>query len=97
MDNDAQKDFTFRMTEDAYLRYKKNWWISLNTSGKIGPMRDRSDFNDALTTLNRLHRESGEERLAPIPYWQYQKWHPSSSSSSTSWWRWNDPGGAHEN
>ena len=57
---------------------------SLNTSGKIGPMRDRSDFNEALTKLHRLHRESGEERLAPIPYWQYQKWHPSSSSKSTS-------------
>ena len=36
-------------------------------------MRDRSDFNEALTKLHRLHQESGEERLAPIPYWQYQK------------------------
>ena len=87
MEKDAQKDFTYRMTEDGY---KKNWRISLNKSGKIGPMRDRSDFNEALTKLHRLHQESGEERLAPIPYWQYQKWHPSSSSSSTSWWQWND-------
>ena len=53
-------------------------------------MRDRSDFNEAKTKLLRLHQESGEEQLAPIPYWQYQKWHPSSSSSSTSWWQWND-------
>ena len=28
MDNDAQKDFTYRMTQDEYFRYKKNWWIS---------------------------------------------------------------------
>ena len=35
MDKDAQKDFTYRMTEDEY---KKNWWISLNKSGKIGPI-----------------------------------------------------------
>ena len=90
MDRDAQKDFTYRMTEDEYSRYKKNWWISLNKSGQIGSMRDRSDFNEALTKLHRLHQESGEEQLAPIPYWQYQKWHPSSSSSSTSWWQWND-------
>ena len=90
MDELAQKDFTYRMTEDEYFRYKKNWWISLNKSGKIGPMRDRSDFNEALTKLHRLHQESGEEQLAPIPYWQYQKWHPPSSSSSTSWWQWND-------
>ena len=68
----------------------KNWWISLNTSGRNEPMKLRSDFNEALTKLHRLLRESGEERLAPIPYWQYQKMHPSSSSSSTSWWQWND-------
>ena len=85
-----QKDFTCRMTEDEYFRYKKNWWISLNKSGKIGLMRERSDFNEALTKLHRLHLESGEGRHAPIPYWQYKKWQPSSSSSSTSWWQWND-------
>ena len=68
MDKDAQKDFTYRMTEDEYFRYTKNWWISLNKSGKIGPLRDRSDFNEALTKLHRLHQESGEEQLAPIPF-----------------------------
>ena len=67
MDKDAQKDFTYRMTEDEYFRYKKNWWISLNKSEISGPMRDRSDFNEALTKWHRLHQESGEERLAPIP------------------------------
>ena len=30
MDKDAQKDFTYRMSQDEYLRYKKNWWISLS-------------------------------------------------------------------
>ena len=53
MDKDAQKDFTCRMMQEEYFRYRKNWWISLNKSGKIGPVRDRSDFNDALTTLSR--------------------------------------------
>ena len=36
---------------------------------KILPVRDRSDFNDALSTLNRLHQESGEQQrrsMAPI-------------------------------
>ena len=73
MDKDAQKYFTYRMSQDEYFRYKKNWRTSLNTSGKIGPMRDRSGFNEALTKLHRLHRESGEERLAPILSWQCQK------------------------
>ena len=90
MDKDAQKGFTYRMSQDDYFRYKKNWWISLNNSGRKEPTKLRSDFNEAVTKLHRLHQESGEERLAPIPSWQYQKWHPSSSSSSTSWWQWND-------
>ena len=61
MDEVAQKDF----------RYKKTWCISLNTSGRNAPMKLRSDFSEALTKLHRLHRESGEERLAPIPFWQH--------------------------
>ena len=89
-DKDVQKDFTYRMSQDEYFGDKKNWWISLNTSGRNEPMELRSDFSEALTKLHLLHRESGEERFATIPSWQYQKWHPSSSSSSTSWWQWND-------
>ena len=53
-------------------------------------MKLRSDFSEALSKMHRLHCESGEERLAPIPFYQYQKWHSSCSSSSTSWWHWND-------
>ena len=56
---------------------------------KMGPLKDRSDFNDALTTLNRLHQESGERQLRPVPFWKYQHWQQSSSSSS-SWWQWSD-------
>ena len=44
---------------------------SLNNSGKNGTVRDRSDFNDALTTLNRLHQESGERQLRPVPFWLF--------------------------
>ena len=40
---------------------------SVNTCGRNEPMKLRSDFSEALTKLHRLHRESGEERLAPIP------------------------------
>ena len=89
MDKDAQKDFTYRMTQEEYFRCRKNWWISLNKSGKIGLVRDRSDFNDALTTLSRLHQESGEQQLRPVQFWKYQRWH-QSSSSSYSWWQWSD-------
>ena len=89
MDEIAQKDFSYHMTQAEYFRYRKNWCISPNKFGKIGPVIDRSDFNDALTTLNRLHQESGEQQLKPMPFWKYQKWHQSSSSSST-WWQWSE-------
>ena len=74
---------------DEYERYRKNCCISLNKSCKNAPMRLRSDFRTAVTIMNRLHRESGEERPEPIPFQQYQRWH-SSSSSSSSWWQWNE-------
>ena len=73
MDKDAQKDFTYRMTQEEYFRCRKNWWISLNKSGKIGPVRDRSDFYEASTKLHRLHQESGEEQLRPVPVPSFHK------------------------
>ena len=54
-------------------------------------MKVRSDFSEALTKMHRLHRESGEERLAPIPFWQYQKWHPAHHGGSGT-----IPGGSHK-
>ena len=90
MDELAQKDFTYRPSTEEFERYKKNWYISLNTSGRNAPMKLRSDFREAFTNMHRLHRESGEERPAPIPFYQYQKWQSSSTSSRTSWWQWND-------
>ena len=91
MDKDAQKDFTYRITAHECFRYKKDWWISLNKSGKIGPMRDRSDFNEALTkSLEKsdLHRflsgsiRNGIRRLL----------HPAHHGGSGT-----IPGGAHDN
>ena len=76
------------MTESEYFRNKQNWWISLNYSGNTGPLRNRSDFNEALSTLNRWHQESGERQLRHMPFWKYQQRHLSSSSSS-SWWQWS--------
>ena len=60
MDELAQKDFSHHMTQAEYFRYRKNWWISLNNSGKTGPLKDRSDFNDALTTTVYTKNLEGE-------------------------------------
>ena len=86
----AQKDHSYCPSSEEYERFKKNWYISLNKSGRHAPMKLRSDFREAVTTTNRLHRESGEERPEPTPFHQYQRWHSSSSSSRTSWWQWNE-------
>ena len=89
MDRDAQKDFTYQMTEAEYFRYRRiGGSLSINLENRTGE-KNRSDFNDALTTLHRLHQESGERQLGPVPLWKYQQWH-SSLSSSSSWWQWND-------
>ena len=61
----------------------KNWWISLYKSRVTGgPLRNRSDFNQALSTLNSLHRESGGQQLRPMPCWKYKQRKSSSSSPS---------------
>ena len=73
MDKDAQKDFTYRPSTEEFKRFEKNWYISLNTSGRNAPMKLRSDFGEALAKLHRLHCESGKERPAPIPFYQSQK------------------------
>ena len=80
----AEQDHTYRMSEAEHFHYRQNWWISLNKSGNdTQPVRKRSDFNQALSTLNRLHQEAGGQQLGPIPYWKYKQWRPASSSSSS--------------
>ena len=65
-DDLAEEGHTYRMSESEYFHCKQNWWISLNKSrNTTEPMRKRSDFNQALSTLNRLHREAGGRQLRP--------------------------------
>ena len=73
-DDLAVQDHTYRMSESEYFHYRQNWWISLKKSGNTTePLRKRSDFNQALITLNRSHRESGGKQLRSTPYWKYQQ------------------------
>ena len=61
MDKLAQEDHSYCPSSEECERYRKNWLSHLNKSGKNAPMRLRSDFRTAVTMMNRLHRESGEE------------------------------------
>ena len=64
----AEQDHTYRMSEAEYFHYRKDWWITLNKSGNdTQPERKRSDFNQALSTLNGLHQEAGGQHLGPYP------------------------------
>ena len=80
----ADEDHTYHMSQEEYLHYRNKWWLHLDKSGNDTlPLRKRFDFKQALSTLNRLHREAGGEQIEPIPYWKYKQWKPASSSSST--------------
>ena len=79
----ADEDHTYHLSEEEYFYYKNKWWLHLNKSGPDTlPLRKRSDFKQALSTLERLHQEAGEEQLE-------KQWKAASSSSST-WWEWQD-------
>ena len=55
MDDLAGEDHTHHLTREEIDDYRSNWWIR---SKKIGsytmPMRHRSDFKQALSTLRQL-------------------------------------------
>ena len=61
----AQEDHSHRLSREEFQRYQKQWYLTLNKSGKNAPVRLRSDFQAAVTIMNRLHRESGEQRAEP--------------------------------
>ena len=65
MDKLAQENHSYCPSSEEYERYRKNWYISLNESGKNAPMRLRSDLRTAVTILSRIHRESGGEDQNP--------------------------------
>ena len=69
----ADEDHTYHLSEKEYF-YKNKWWLHLNKSGSDTlPLRKRSDFKQALSTLERLHQEDGEQ-FAPTPYWKNKPW-----------------------
>ena len=44
MDKLAQEDHSYCPSSEEYERYRKNWYISLNKTGRNAPMKLRSDF-----------------------------------------------------
>ena len=86
----ADEDHTYHLSEKEYFYYKNKWWLHLNKSGSdTQPLRKRSDFKQALSTLERLHQEAGEEQFVPTYSYKQKQWQSASSSSST-WCKWQD-------
>ena len=62
----ADKDHTYHFSEQEYFYYKNKWWLFSNKSGSsTPPLRNRSDFQQALSTLERLQQDAGEEPYVP--------------------------------
>ena len=76
LDEFAKEDHTYRLTPEEKRRYQGQWYLTLNKSGKHGPMKLRSDSRAAVSMKNRLHHESGEQVEEPISPEQYRMWHP---------------------
>ena len=76
---------------------KKNTFTTRTIGGSLsispgetgGPLRKRSDFNQALSMFNCLHQQAGGDQLEPILHLKYKQWRPASGSSST-WWQWQE-------
>ena len=64
MDKLAQEDHSYCPVSEEFERYRK-WFFTLNKSVRNAPTKLRSDFQETLTNMHRLHRESGEERPEP--------------------------------
>ena len=83
MDELTKENRTYHLSTEEFNRYQGQWYLTLNKSGKNGPMRLRHGSRAAVSLKNRPHHESGEQVEEPISPEQYRRWHPSSS---TSWW-----------
>ena len=79
MDDLADEDHTHHLTPEEIDDYRSNWWIRSNKIGSdTMPIRHRSDFKQALSTLQQLkEKEEGTQRN--------QRW---TQSYSSSWWNW---------
>ena len=87
----ADEDHTHHLTVQEYFRCKNEWWLHSNKQGSNTiTFKHRSDFKQALSTLQRLQQEAGEEPHVPPYSYKHKRWQSASSSSST-WWNWQGP------
>ena len=75
MDKLANEDRTHHLTPEEIRGYRANWWIRSNKVGSdTMPVRHRSDFKQALSTLRQLKDQEDAAH-------HNQRWTQSYSSS----------------
>ena len=85
MDNLANENHSFRVSQNEIDYYRQNWWVHSNVArdDKTMPIRHEPGFKEALSTMQRLKRAEDKKKQDTSPQ-------PSSSSSSwqwqSSWW-----------
>ena len=80
----ADEDHTYHLSEQEYFYYKHKWWLHSNKAGSNTlPFRNRSDFKQAVSTLERLHQDAAEEPYVPTYSYEHKQWQLAQSSSST--------------
>ena len=85
----TDEDHTYHLSEQEYFYYKNKWWLHYDKSGSNTlPLRNRSDFKQGLSTLERLQQEAGEEPYVPTYCYKHKQWQLAQSSST--WWSWQD-------
>ena len=63
----ADEDHTYHMSEEEYFHFKNKWWLHLNKSfSDTLPLRKRSDFKQALSTLKRYTKKLEETKSSPF-------------------------------
>ena len=83
----ADEDHTHHLTAQEYLHFKSKCSLHSNKQGSNTLLwRHRSDFKHALSTLQRLQQEAGEEPHVLAYSYKHQQWEARSSSST--WWNW---------
>ena len=81
MDDLADEDHTHHLTPEEIEDYRVNWWIRWNNIGSdTMPIRHRSNFKQALSTLQQLKLKDKEDEAQ-----RNQRW---TQSYSSSWWNW---------
>ena len=64
----ADEDHTYHLSEEEYFSYKDKLWLHSKKSGSDTlPLRKRSDFKQALSTLNLYTKKLEDNNSGPYP------------------------------